>query len=315
MQHRQRKLRDRSAVHQKRTLLTVVHPQQQIRQTGLSAAGPPQNSQHLPRLHMQIHRLQHRLLPVGVGEGQIFQGEFPPDLHILPLRNAFPVHNVRFLPENAGYPLESRRSLAEHIDTVPAGDHGPHQHTDIGGKSHKLTHRDCSRQNHLSAEDQCQQKTDAGDGIQGRPKHRPQFHHRQILLLHILTGPGKGLKVLFLLDKSLQHTHPRQAFLNLVRQAGESLLASGLAFFCLDAVEIAPHRHQSQGHKCQNGQLQIHIDHHLEKHHHRHHHRVKDSHHRRPHRHPDRLKIVGEMGHQIPCFMAVEIPRGQGFQM
>ena len=71
VKHGQREIRNRPAIYKQRPFPAVVDPQEQVRQAGLSAARPAQDAQHLPCLHMKAHILQHRRLPVRIGEGQV----------------------------------------------------------------------------------------------------------------------------------------------------------------------------------------------------------------------------------------------------
>ena len=216
VQHCQRVLRDRLSVQQQSPLLTVIHPQKQISQTGLTAAGSAQNPQHLPLLHMKAHILQHGFLSVGIGKGKIVQRDVPPDMDILRIRSLRLVHDVRLLPEDTGYPLKRRYRLTEAIDAVAAGNHGPHQHSDIGIERYELADGDLFRQHHPPSEQKRQKKAQARDQVQQRPEHRPQLHHGKILLHAVYTGLFKSLEVLFLLHEGLQHPHPGQTFLHLV---------------------------------------------------------------------------------------------------
>ena len=171
---------------------------------------------------MEAYILQHRLFSIRVGKGQIVQRQVSIDMYLLDIHIPAPcrlrklIHDIRFFLKNSRNPLKRRRCLAEIIDTVTAGNHGPDQHADIGIKCHKLSDGHLPRQNHLSAEQQRHQKTHSRDGVQCRTKYRPKLYHGQIFLHAVAAGFLECLKILFFLHKSFQHPHPRNTFLYLV---------------------------------------------------------------------------------------------------
>ena len=81
------------------------------------------------------------------------------------------------------------------------------------------------------------------------------------------------------------------------------------------SVKVVPVHDEQQGQRRHQRQLQVHVPHHLPQHHHQHHRRVEGRHYRGAQQHLHRAHVIGEVGHQIPGLVLVEVAHGQLLQV
>lgn len=187
------------------------------------------------------------------------------------------------------HPSDGGASLGKHVDGIAAGKHGPDQHVDILVKGHETPQGDFPGQGKIAAVDQGDQAAETDDHVEQGHDDSLQAHHSQVFVHGILIRFQKTVHLGPLLDKGLDHPHPRKALLHIVGEIGDSLLPGFILGVHDFSIINFPHTDQDHGNQGKEGQAHIDVDHHLCDHHNGHHSGVKDADHRRPDGHADHI--------------------------
>ena len=249
----------------------------------------------------------------AVDKGQVGKGDIPPylirRLHILP------VIYFRLLIEDFPDTAGGSGALGEHVDGVPAGQHGPDQHIDILVEGYKTAQGYFSHESQIAAIDKCDEAAQSDDDVKKRHDHGLQAYHVQVFIHGVPVCPGKGAHLGAFSYKGLDDADAGKAFLHKVRQIGNGLLAfpePGVHDF---AVVNFPGADEQHGDDCQKRKTDIDIVHHLAYDHYCHDTGIEHTDDSGADCHPDRIQITCEAGHQIPGFMFVIIFHAHFFQM